>query len=33
VEFADAERYMENIQKVAKGILDNDDRYWLVSSY
>lgn len=33
VEFSDAEMYMENIQKVAKGILDNDDRYWLVSSY
>lgn len=33
VDFADAENYQEKIQQVAKGILDNDDRYWLVSSY
>ena len=33
VDFADAENYQEKIQQVAKGILDNNDRYWLVSSY
>jgi hypothetical protein len=33
VDFSDAENYQEQIQKVAKGILENEDRYWLISSY
>ena len=33
VDFSDVNHYKRNIAKVADGILDNKDRYWLVSSY